>query len=206
MLKLYVVRHGQTEWNKEKRIQGHLDSKLTEEGIRHARLLGERLAETDFDALVASPSERTVETAKLIMGKRILPFKKDERLMEIHLGNWQGMTVDEIKAADPERFQCYVNTPSLFQNEEGENLHDVRKRLEAVLEDLEKTYRSGNVLVITHGMVIKVLQVLCKNQSLDGIKDFPVVDGTSLTVVSLEGGKKELLLEGDVSHVHHAPH
>lgn len=206
MLKLYVIRHGQTEWNKEKRIQGHLDSKLTEEGVRHARLQGERLAEIDFEAVVASPSERTVETAKLIMGERTLPFKTDARLKEIHLGNWQGKTVDEIKAADPERFQCYVNTPSLFQNEEGENLHDVKERLEAVLSDLEKTYPSGNVLVVTHGMVIKVLQVLCKKQSLDAIKDFPVVDGTSLTIVTLEDGKKEMLLEGDMSHVHHAPH
>ena len=91
MLFLYIVRHGETEWNKEGRIQGRLNSDLTSKGKKYAKLLGERLKDTEFAHLISSPSGRTLETAQLIKGNRDLPVVTDERIMEMNLGSWQGM-------------------------------------------------------------------------------------------------------------------
>lgn len=203
MLQLFFIRHGETEWNVEKRLQGRKNSALTENGVRDAKLLGERLASTDFEAVISSPSMRTVETAKLVMGERTLPFKTDERLMEIDLGEWEGRTVEEIKESEPELFYVYEENPAQFQGT-GETFQDVKNRLESVLIDLEKEYPSGNLLIVTHGVVVKVLQTICKKNSLDFVWGPPFIEGTSLTLVKIEDGKRELLLEGDISHKENA--
>lgn len=199
MLELYFVRHGETEWNVEHRLQGRLNSNLTEKGIRDAQLLGKRLEDTDFDAAHVSPSKRAMETAKLIIGERRLPFKQDKRLMEINLGNWEGRTMEEIEAMDPVGYDLYHNHPSQFKGT-GESFADVKARIEAVLKDLENTYQSGRILIVTHGMVVKVLQTICKNVSLDFVWEPPLIEGTSITIVKAEGGNRDLMLEGDISH------
>lgn len=201
MVHLYVIRHGETEWNAQKRMQGRLDSDLTAKGIHHAKLLGRKLASTEFVAVISSPSRRTTETAKLIIGNHLLPFKTDERLMEIQLGNWQGKTLDEIQAMDPERYDCYRYHPRLFKIDEGEAFHDVKVRLEGFLQSIEDTYQSGNLLIVTHGVVIKTLQMICKNKLFDQFWEEPDIEGTSLSIVNVEDGKKEFLLEGDISHL-----
>ncbi len=199
MLQLFFIRHGETEWNVEHRLQGRLNSNLTENGIRDAKLLGKRLMEIDFDAVYASPSLRTIETAKLVIGERTLPFKTDERLMEIDLGDWEGRTIDEIKAMDPKRYHLYQNAPSQYANN-GETFEDVKSRLEAVLRDLERTHDSCNLLIVTHGVVIKVLQMICKENPIDLVWEPPFIEGTSVTLVKIEDNKRELLLEGDIAH------
>lgn len=199
MLELYFVRHGETEWNVEHRLQGRLNSNLTEKGIRDAKLLGKRLEGTDFDAVHVSPSKRAMETAKLIIGDRQLPFKQEERLMEINLGNWEGRTMEEIEAMDPVGYDLYHNHPSQFKGT-GESFADVKARIEAVLKDLENTYQSGRILIVTHGVVVKVLQTICKNVSLDFVWEPPFIEGTSITIVKAEGGNRDLMLEGDISH------
>lgn len=199
MLHLYFTRHGETKWNVEKRLQGRLNSDLTENGIQDAKFLGQRLANIDFEAVIASPSKRTVDTAMLIMGERTLLYKTDERLMEINLGNWEGRTIDELMETETELYHLYQEHPTQFRGT-GESFEDVRLRLEAVLKDLEATYSNGNLLIVTHGVVIKVLQAICKNNSLDLVWEPPFIEGTSLTIVRINHGKRELLLEGDISH------
>ncbi|CAM3814080.1 histidine phosphatase family protein [Mesobacillus thioparans] len=200
MLNLYVIRHGETEWNKEKRSQGRLDSSLTDKGKEDARLLGARLHDTEFKQIISSPSGRTLETAKLIRGEREIPLLTDERLMEIDLGEWQGKTEDEIKTIYPDEFHTYWNEPDIYTSIGGETFLQVQQRLVDFLEDLEKTVTNGNVLIVTHGVVIKTLYLLCHNSTLKHLWDPPFIHGTSLTILTLDAGRKELLLEACVSH------
>ena len=200
MLYLYFVRHGETEWNREKRIQGRLDSNLTETGIRDAYLLSEKLKSVPFKEVISSPSKRTVHTASILKNHRSIPFRTDERLMEINLGPWQGKTIEEIEKEDPERYHCYRYQPSLYTCNKGENFHNVKERLLNFLEDIEKKHNEGNVLIVTHGMVLKTLQTICKHLSIDEIWAEPWIEGTSLTIVKTNNGKRELIVEGDVSH------
>ncbi|RSD28953.1 histidine phosphatase family protein [Mesobacillus subterraneus] len=200
MLHLYVIRHGETEWNKEKRSQGRLDSALTMKGEEDAILLGERLKDTEFRQIISSPSGRTLDTARLVKGERLIPLITDERLMEIDLGTWQGKTEAEIKSHYPNAFDSYWNQPEAYENEDGETFLQVQQRLLQFLEDLEKKMTEGNVLIVTHGVVIKTLHLLCRNASISQVWDPPYIHGTSLTVLTLSGGKKELKLEACISH------
>ncbi|SEM10185.1 probable phosphoglycerate mutase [Mesobacillus persicus] len=200
MLKVYVVRHGETEWNAEKRTQGRLDSKLTEKGKRDANLLGERLKGVNFTRIFSSPSNRTMETAKRVKGTRSTPIETDERLYEIDLGAWQGKTEEEIKTQYPEQFHFYWNEPQRFENILGENFLDVKKRIEKFFNELERETPTGNLLVITHGVVIKSLYSLCRNADVEKIWDPPFIHGTSLTVIEIHDGVKKIMLEGCISH------
>ncbi|WP_210366680.1 histidine phosphatase family protein [Bacillus sp. REN3] len=200
MLHLYVVRHGQTEWNVEKRSQGRLDSSLTEKGINDAVLLGEWLDDTEFSQIISSPSLRTMETAKLIKGGRQIPLSTDERLMEIHLGPWQGMTESEIKEKFPEEFDLYWNQPDAYVTKLGETFADVKNRLALFLDDLEKNIPDGNVLIVTHGVVIKTLYLLCRGASIREIWNPPYIDGTSLTIVEISEDQRKLVAEASLEH------
>lgn len=200
MLNLYIIRHGETLWNTEKRMQGRLDSELTEKGKRDALLLGDRLKDTVFKRIISSPSQRTVDTAKHVCGERHIPIETDERLMEIALGTWQGKTEDEIKKLFPSQYDLYWNYPSMYENPDGERFIDVMARVSVFLEELAETTLSGNVLVVTHGVVLKTLYLLCRNAPIDQLWDPPFIHGTSLTIIKLHNGKKELVLEGCIAH------
>lgn len=206
MLTLYITRHGETVWNAEKRMQGRLDSSLTDNGKLHAQLLGKRLENTEFAAIITSPSGRTVQTAELIKGDRPIPIVKDSRLMEIHFGSWEGKTHDEIKEIDAHQFDCFWNKPHLYQNSEGESFQDIQDRVLSVLKDIEQTYSSGNVLIVTHAVVIKTMYMVMKQLPLDDFWSPPFIHGTSLTVVECDNGKKNFLLEGDLAHVKQEAH
>ena len=91
MLKLYLVRHGQTFWNVEKRIQGQAESDLTPEGVRQSELLGKRLSQVEFDCIYVSPLRRTLQTLKAMSVNGDVPVVEDRRLMEICMGDWQGV-------------------------------------------------------------------------------------------------------------------
>jgi broad specificity phosphatase PhoE len=200
MLNLYVIRHGETEWNTQKRMQGRLDSDLTDKGVNDALLLGERLKETGFQRVISSPSKRAVETANRVIGKRSISIETDERLMEIDLGSWQGKTESEIKELFPTQFNSYWNQPVMYENPRGESFLDVKNRVADFLFNLEKTIPSGNVLIVTHGVVVKTLYLLCRNASVEEIWNPPFIHGTSLTIVKIHDGKKELLLEACMAH------
>ncbi|WP_102262633.1 histidine phosphatase family protein [Mesobacillus jeotgali] len=200
MIHLYVVRHGETEWNKEKRSQGRLDSALTVKGIDDARSLGERLKDTEFCQIISSPSGRTLETARLIKRERPIPLTTDDRLMEIDLGHWQGKTDTEVKDLYPEAYDAYWNEPEAFAGEDGETFLQVQERLLEFLVDLEKKVKEGNVLIVTHGIVLKTLYLLCRNASIKQLWDPPFIHGTSLTILTIENGKRELQLEACISH------
>ncbi|WP_068677273.1 histidine phosphatase family protein [Oceanobacillus sp. Castelsardo] len=201
-MKLFVVRHGETEWNVQKRLQGHLDSPLTANGIHHAKLLAKKLESISLDSIISSPSERAMHTARIVSGNRTIAIETDKRLKEINLGSWQGKTFEEIKAMDPFTYENYVKQPHLYKREEegAETLSDVINRLHAFLRDVESTYHLGNHLIVTHGVVVKALQLICKNNSIEQIWEPPDIDGTSLTIVEIIDGKRKMLVEGDISH------
>jgi probable phosphoglycerate mutase len=199
VLNLYIVRHGETEWNKEHRIQGRLDSQLTEKGKLYARALGEKLKDTEFDQVITSPSERTVETAEWICGNRNIPIIKDERIMEMHMGPWQGMTTEEIMNKYPFEYECFMHRPKEYRNEEAECFSDMVQRAESFIQDLKK--RTGNLLIITHGLFIKTLYVIFKEMDLNDFWKEQTVEGTSLTIIKLESDKMEWVLQGDMSHI-----
>jgi broad specificity phosphatase PhoE len=202
MLYLYFVRHGQTEWNAENRIQGRQDSNLTEQGMEHANHLGESLKEVEWTAIYSSQSMRALKTAEIVKRERPLLIRQDERLMEMHLGDWEGMTMEEIKEMNPEQHDNYWNLPSRYQNETGESFEEVKERVEVFLNKILQTYESGNILILTHGVVIKMVQLIGSRLGMDQLWATPYIEGTSVTKLKIENKKIEIQVEGDLSHLH----
>ena len=97
MLNLFLVRHGQTKWNVEKRLQGFLDSDLTELGVFQAEKLGERLSEVEFSKIYVSPRGRTLKTAKLVAGNKENELLTDDRLQEMNFGSLEGKEFETIE-------------------------------------------------------------------------------------------------------------
>lgn len=154
---LYILRHGQTEWNVARRMQGRRDSALTDLGRLQADLHGRTLARQDpVEALVASPLGRTRATAELVNAHLAAPLRFEEALVERDCGAWSGLTLSEIQAAYPREWQARSADAYHHRPPEGENLPDMEARIAALLDALvnggERT-----LALITHGVMSRVI-------------------------------------------------
>ncbi|WP_417897843.1 histidine phosphatase family protein [Bacillus haimaensis] len=200
MLTLYITRHGETLWNTEKKLQGWKDSELTENGKRNGRLLGERLKDIDFAAVYSSPSQRTLATAELILGEKQTTILQDENLREINMGDWEGQTHSYLQETFKEAYHAFWNSPHLYRPESGESFEQLGCRVAGFLHRLKNDHTSGNVLVVTHTVLIKALLLQMKKLPLEKFWEGAYIHDTCLTVMELDGEQVNIILEGDVSH------
>lgn len=154
---IYIVRHGQTEWNVATRMQGHMDSALTALGRLQAEVHGRTLARLGgVDELIASPLGRTRETAELVNVHLGVPVRHEPALMERDCGVWSGLTLREIAAAYPDEWQARAQDPYHHRPPEGENLPDMEARVTGFLDGLlERPERA--LALITHGVMSRVI-------------------------------------------------
>ncbi|MEQ8487022.1 MAG: histidine phosphatase family protein [Pseudomonadales bacterium] len=156
-LVLYVIRHGQTEWNVAGRMQGRLDSPLTERGRRQADVHGRTLArDGGVDRLIVSPSGRTRATAELLNAHLAAPLRFEDALMERDCGAWSGLTIDEIASRHPEAWRGRLDDPYHHRPPEGENLPDMERRVAGLLDELLAA-GAGRVALVTHGVMSRVI-------------------------------------------------
>ncbi|WP_223701826.1 histidine phosphatase family protein [Sutcliffiella deserti] len=200
MLSLYITRHGETVWNREKKLQGWKDSELTEQGKINAQLLGVRLRNTEFQRVYSSPSERTMTTAKLITGERDYPILQDENLKEINMGDWEGQTHAVLQQQFPGAYYAFWNMPHLYSPRSGESFDQVGERAIAFLKRVKAESKSGNVLIVTHTIFIKALLLHVKKRSLEEFWAPPFIHDTCLTIIEIDEGEYYIKLEGDISH------
>ncbi|WP_085507207.1 histidine phosphatase family protein [Thalassobacillus devorans] len=200
MLRLYITRHGETEWNVQKRMQGWANSELTDNGVENARILGENLKSTAFDAVYSSPSKRTRKTTELILGGRELPVTYEDKLKEIHVGDWEGQTKEFIEENYGDAYHYFFNKPHLYESFNGESFFELRERVEEFLEQLKRTHSSGNILVVTHSVFIKSLLAVVKGLPVEKLWGPPYIQDTSLSIVEMDGEAYHVIVEGDVSH------
>lgn len=198
-MKLYLTRHGETEWNVEKRLQGWRDSPLTKNGIKRAHLFKKLVADVEFDRIYSSDQKRAVNTAKIIKNNRDIQILELQELRELGLGNWEGRTLTDIKEEEPKLFDIYVNSPLLYNPSSGETISELFKRVGFALEDIER--KGGkNVLVVSHGDTIRAMIVILKNLGIDYYKKIPVYPGVSLNIFEKGTNGWVTRVEGDTSH------
>ncbi|WP_096440148.1 histidine phosphatase family protein [Alteribacter populi] len=202
MLSLYFTRHGETVWNREGRLQGWQDSPLTKKGEKAAVTLGEYLQNVPFDAIYTSPSGRTLRTAELINKERGTPVIPDDRLREIHLGMWEGKTRVEIEAEySKARLDTFWSDPESYETAGGETFCQVESRLNDFISDIYKQHSYGNVLFVTHTVIVKLLLKRFKNRMLNELWDPPYIHPTCLNLVKINKNKQtEVVFEGDMTH------
>ena len=181
-MKLLLARHGQTEWNADRRFQGHTDISLSARGRAQAHALGRALRERRVSAAYVSPMRRAVETAEIALAGAGIPYTPIEELRELSLGAWEGCTVDEIRGQDGDPYAAWLRAPLDCPPPGAEPLPDVRDRVLAAVGRMSAAHDDGDALIIAHGGVISVYacHVLgCSFNQLWRLR----VDNCSLTVV-----------------------
>ncbi|MGM9929549.1 MAG: histidine phosphatase family protein [Bacillus sp. (in: firmicutes)] len=202
MLTLYLVRHGQTEWNVMHKMQGRGNGELTEKGVADAKALARRLADTPIDKIYSSSSKRAYETAKLIDSDRHIPLETSDDLQEMYFGEWDGQFVDDVKARYPQEYETFWEAPHLFEGVNGETFSDVQKRAEKALKTILESEKDGsNVLVVTHSIFLRVLLATIKNLPLSDVFKQNRPGNTSLTKVIVDGESLHIEFEGCVKHI-----
>lgn len=197
MLDIYIVRHGQTQWNVERRLQGWLDSPLTLEGERSAHLLREEIGQIEFDQIFSSPSGRAITTLKLAMPE--VNYITDERLKEICLGSWQGKTIETIEKEFPEAYYNYFFDPGKFRLSDGEDYSDLYKRVSSFVNDIIKRYYNETVnkkiLIVTHGLTLMMMQLIFNNDEIANIGTYALSQNARPVHYHFDGEKFDAIIE-----------
>jgi probable phosphoglycerate mutase len=195
-----VLRHGETAWNAQGRIQGHLDSPLNEEGLAQALLLGDRLAREPFAHLYSSDLGRALQTVQPIADHIGLPVVTDARLRERNLGVFQGLTGTECEHRFPEHYARFRARDPDHVVPEGESARRVYERVSEVFTALAREHVGARLLVVTHGGVLDALHRFVLGIPLERHRDFPIFNA-SLNTVRCADGRWSLLSWGDISHL-----
>lgn len=198
---LYVVRHGQTEFNLVQKLQGSCNSNLTELGEREAAMLAEKLSDIPFSKCYSSPLGRAVQTAKILIKDRGIPHITNEKMAEMSFGSWEGKERETLLKVWPEAYKIFFEEPEKYVSEDGENYQDVFERANAVLPMLVKEAENEDILLVSHGVWIKVFIAIVKGREIKDLWLPPYILNTALTVMKSDGTKLEIVLEGDTSHL-----
>ena len=156
-LRLVLVRHAQTDWNREGRYQGWRDTPLSETGRVQAEAAGRLLASQPLAAVWSSPLQRARETAAAIAAPQRLGVREDGAFKEMRFGDWEGLTRDEVSARFPAEYRAWGETPHLVTLPGGETLAEVRQRVLHGLEDLREAHDGQTVCLVAHGISIRML-------------------------------------------------
>ncbi|MCB9097958.1 MAG: histidine phosphatase family protein [Anaerolineales bacterium] len=159
MTTLYLIRHGETPWNVEGRYQGQFDPPLTENGFRQAQVTAEALSVLKFDAIYSSDLARAKLTAEALADKLNLPIHLDERLREIHQGEWQGVLIGDIRAGWPEAINGWESDPWRRSPPGGETLPQLQDRVFTAIDDIAARHPNGTVALFTHKLPIALLKI-----------------------------------------------
>ena len=157
MIQLILIRHGQTQWNREGRWQGQADPPLNAFGRRQARRVALDLRGARLDHLYSSDLRRAVETAHIIgadLGLAVIP---DPRLREINLGRWQGMLSVDIKAQYPDEFQLWHTSPLTTRPPDGEDVHTLAARVLEAISEIALRHPDQQIGVVAHELPIAVV-------------------------------------------------
>ncbi|MFC4100251.1 histidine phosphatase family protein [Paenibacillus xanthanilyticus] len=199
---VYLVRHGETEWNVTKRFQGHLDSALMPLGRNQALWLGESLSGTVIDAVYASSSARTMTTASLIAqgSGRDVRIQPCDEFKEMYLGVWEGLELEEAKCRNPLQFQRFWEEPDAFQVEGSETFRAVADRAMAKLNELLPMHAGQSILIVTHTVVVKVLMAYFEQREMNAIWGPPYIHPTCLSKIEIDQDIPRIIMHGDTSH------
>lgn len=157
LLKIYLIRHGETEWNKEGRLQGNSDVKLSADGIRQAYLLAEYAQFPKVDAIYSSDLSRAVETAKLLGVKFNLPITTTVQLREINFGDWEGKPISGLVKEHPKSFGRFFTAPERCHPPNGETFLEAQARVMNVIRNVIAEHDNQNVVIVAHGAVNRLI-------------------------------------------------
>ena len=197
---LVLVRHAETEWNRDRRIQGHTDIGLSPQGYEQARRLAWRLAGEPIRAVYASDLSRALQTAEPLAAALGLPVRTTPLLREVSFGAWEGLTISEVEAGWPDEYAAWRQDSVRSRPPQGEQIEELQRRTLAAVAEIVSAYPGESVAVVAHGGSVK--SILC------GLMGFPLsvwrrlrVDNTSISRLTFAALGPTLTLYNDTSHL-----
>lgn len=164
---LWLVRHGQTDWNLEGRYQGHADIPLNPTGLNQAELLAASLCGQSFSAIYSSDLQRARKTAEILGQALGLPVYQDARLREVNQGEWEGVLFSELmRQYSSEMARRLEDLAGETRPPGGESLAELTARMTSVADAIAGAHPGGNVLVVSHGLSIGALLTRARNLPL----------------------------------------
>lgn len=184
-MKLYLIRHGQTDWNVAGKIQGSHDSELNENGISQAKALGAKLLDSGlkFSKIYSSTQKRAFKTAEIISGITKKPLEAVKGLEEISLGAWEGLTWEEVIQKYSAEYKRWRQDLRYAKAPEGESYQEMLERVLAALHRIIQT-NSEDAAVVTHGAVIMCLRCYITNTPFEKMREFQAKNTSVLEISS----------------------
>jgi alpha-ribazole phosphatase/probable phosphoglycerate mutase len=202
--RIFWVRHGETDWNREFKYQGSTDIALNENGRSQARKVGLRLSRVTLSRVFSSPLLRAYGTAEAIMEANAgdAPIEALDDLREISFGEWEGLTYSEITARHASDYKAWRENPFSSAPTGGESFESVRLRAARAAETVKSAAAPGTaILAVAHGVVLRTLAA-----SLTGAEDLKLMwrarfDNCSVSALDLFGGRPSLVFLNDTQHL-----
>ena len=201
MTTIFFIRHGQTEWNKALRYQGHSDIALTPEGVQQADLVAKRLAKEPFDAIYSSDLVRARITAETIAAQHGLAVVTNPDFREVKFGEWEGLRYNEIYGGWPAEIDNFFQNPGKVCIPGGESFHEVKRRTDKALTEIRAKHEGECVAIVTHGGAIRTMLCSALGISLDLLWCFRQ-DNTAINIVEYEERYNILRLINDANHLY----
>lgn len=196
---LYFVRHGQTIWNQEHRMQGFKNSALTPRGLQQADQLGQHLTKLPkIDRILVSPSPRAQQTAQHLNAQIKRPITTVPEFQELNMGCWEGQTHQAIQQASPVEWQRFWHDPTAFEAlNGGETFSQLQQRAQRGFERSLQVYPKETLLIVAHRVTLRVLLAQLLQQPIVAIPD---PQPTSLTKLTLTAGRYQVAFMNRISH------
>jgi phosphoserine phosphatase len=204
-VEIHLIRHGETDWNKERRVQGQSESRLSELGIQQAKELGQRIRHTRFDKIYCSSSLRTRQTAEHAFAgcENNSTISYLDNLREIYLGPWEGHLYDDLAKTEAESHQHFWQQPHLFNVSGAENFFELQQRaidtvalIEA--EHFSATDSNRRIAIVSHGALIKSYLCHVEGRTMDQLWAPPRMHNCAHSIVDIstvEGSRKMRILQ-----------
>lgn len=195
---MILIRHGETLWNKEKRVQGTSDIELSEAGILQARKLALSLKDSAIGAIHASPLKRAQQTAEIINAFHGRKIEIHPELIEMDMGDFEGLSFREIMARESEFLTRWIADPASVRMPCGETLLELQDRACTAIQRIVD--REDNALVVSHNFTIAVILCHLRNISLSEFRS-TCVDNASKTLIRITNGEAQIELMNDRSYL-----
>lgn len=191
-MQLFLVRHGETDWNAERRVQGQSESNLNANGRQQAEQLRPWVESVGFTAIYSSSSVRTVQTAEILTANPGLPLNKKDNLKEIHLGPWEQLLWSDIEQSSTQEFSNFRDYPHLFNLEGAETFIELRDRGIAGLKEVHQQQKmagadqDAKILVVSHGALIAAVLAGLASVCLSRLRKQPSLDNCSVSEINVD--------------------
>jgi len=199
-MRLILVRHAETDWNHEFRVQGQADLPLSELGKKQTELIAMRLKDVSVDAIISSPLRRALETAKAINRFHDVGIETSDGLKELDTGEIDGLHLTEIGSVHPDFYRVWVNDAASARIPGGESLTELQERVWGSIQSILKRTHLGTVVVVSHFFAL--ITLLCKvmDISLSDMRRLSMAVG-SISILDVLGERIRLTVFGDACHL-----